>query len=264
MPVDPPRDLRGAELRDLAGRWRRARRAALHTALGPERAASAIADAADLDPEAALVAAALATAPEAALRGVFDHSLRLGEGFRRFFRVDVPLPDLVKILPQLEVPCLATAWTRVDAPAYLATRAGCGAASWHGRACDYWREAIAGLVLGITGGVRMARHESRGHGGARCVDALYVHAQSPLRFGPIPDDVRPGLDAVRRTARAFDSTYDLEFLGISENVLHYQTSRPDGPGAVTLSSLVERAVRRRFPWLTVCDASPRPVLGASP
>jgi hypothetical protein len=263
MSVDPLPGLRSAELHDLAGRWRRARRAALHAALGPE-AASALAAPADGDPEAALVAAALAAAPEAALRGVFDHSLRLGEGFRRFFRLDVPLPDLVKVLPHLEVPCLGATWTRVDDPAYLATRAGCGAAGWHARACDYWREAIAGLVLGMTGGIRLARHESRGHGGTRCIDALYVHPQSPLRFGPIPDDVREGLEAVRRTARAFDSTYDLEFLGISENVLHYQPSRPDGAGAVGLASLVERAVRRRFPWLAVCDASPRSVLGASP
>ncbi len=241
---------------DLAQRWSSARRAALRATL-PESD--------EVEPEDVLLARALAHAPEAALRRVFDVSMKLGEGFRRFHGLDLPLAQLVELLPLLGPPCTARSAVRVEAePAYRTERDGCLAAAQHPRTCDYWREAVEGLVLGMTGAVRHARHESVGHGGARCVDVLYVHPQSRLRFGPIPEHLQAGLESLRRTARAFDSSVEIEFLGLSESVLHYSCRSLGSGGDVRLNSVIEQGLRRRFPWLSARDVSPRPVLVESP
>jgi hypothetical protein len=243
-------------LAELTARWQRARRSALAAALSRE---------AGQEPEAALLALALDQAPEQALRAVFDNSLRLGQGFRRFYRADLTLSDLVRVLPELGSPCLAAAWTHLpEATAYRSDRAPCAAASAHARACDYWREAVNGLVLGLTSGVHHARHESAGNGGTRCVDVLYVHPQSPARFAPIPDQISGGLAALCRTACIFDSSAEIEFLGLGENVLYYTVRSNRTDVGLDLTSVIQRGVKRRFPWLTARDASPRAVFTDEP
>lgn len=237
---------------DLAARWRRARCAALSVALSRP---------ATTEPEASLLTQALDEAPAQALRAVFDNSLTLGKGFRRCYGADLTLPDLAGILPALGSPCVAAAWTpRANAAGYVSERAGCAVGSQHPRACDYWREAAQGLVHGLTSGVHHARHESIGSGGTRCVDVLYVHPQSPLRFAPIPEEIGTGLAALCRTASLFDSSIVIEFLGINENVLHYTVRASRAENAPDLTEVIRRGVKRRFPWLDARDASPRAVL----
>lgn len=241
---------------DLASRWRRARCAALRDAAPGLDAHQT---------EESLLPIALDHAPEAALRLVFEHSKQLGEGFRRFYKLDLPLTELAAFLPLLGVPCLARAWIRAaEEPAYVAEHAGCAAPSQHPRACDYWREAIEGLVLGMTGAVRHGRHASRGHGAPHCVDVLYVHPQSPLRFGPIPEDLRVGLESVRRVARAFDGSTEIEFLGLSEGVLHYQSRALGGAGSLRINTVIEQGIARRFPGLATREVSARAVFVDSP
>jgi hypothetical protein len=241
---------------DLASRWRRARHAAL---------CAVVPDVDEVETEEDHLFRALERAPEDVLRLVFEHSQRLGEGFRRFYKLDLPITELAGFLPLLGVPCLAREWTRVaDEHAYIAEHAGCAAPSQHAHACDYWREAIEGLVLGMTGAVRHGRHASRGHGDPSCIDLLYIHPQSPLRFGPIPVELQAGLESIRRVAQAFDGSTKIRFLGLSEGVLHYQTQTLGEGGGVRVSTLVERGVARRFPGLATRDVTARPVFVDSP
>lgn len=239
---------------DLSARWRHARRAALRAQLpesGPE--------AGDDD----LLAAGLAANADDATKRVFDNSLRLGVGFTRAFDKELSLGELPAALSELEAPCLAGTWAPAegDEPALTLARDGCPAAKLGPAACEFWREAIDGLVLGITGGIRHARHESVGHGGARCFDVVYVRPESPLRFGAIPSEIRDALEEVRRTAATFDSTVRVDFMGISQETLYYQLTRAGCGGDLSISSVVERAVRRRLPDLKLREISPRPVLG---
>ncbi|MBI2392334.1 MAG: hypothetical protein HYV09_22295 [Deltaproteobacteria bacterium] len=242
------------EISDLAARFRHARRAALRAVL---------ADANEAESEETLLARALAEADSPKIeRRVFENCLALGEGFARFYGATLSLADLPGVLPELDSPCLDGVFAVPGAdPALTLLREGCSSPH-NGRVCSYWREAIQGLVLGVTGGVITARHESRGGGNERCVDVFHVDPLSPRRFGPIPDDARDALAAVHRLARAFDSSIDLDFLGINESVLHYRVRRRDLAGDFSVSALVERSVRRLLPHLSVREVTDRAVLAA--
>lgn len=233
---------------DLADRWRRARRAALR---------SLLTEAGDDEDEVALLTRALAVDAAETYRRVFDNSLRLGQGFARYFGAELPLGALPDLLSALGSPCLQGDWRGHDEePALLLSREGCASVG----ACDFWREAIDGLVLGVTGGIRHARHVSRGHGGAACVDVLYLDPESSLRFGEIPETMREGLERVRATARRFDSRVDVTFLGVSEGVLLYQLVKNGCSTELDVKSVVESGLRKRFPDLALREISPRPVL----
>jgi len=238
-------------LADLAARWRFARRAALRGALPATAAAE--------EGDDGLLARAIGEKHPEIERKVFDNSLKLGTGFSHFFDREVPLGELPSLLSRMGVPCLHGAWSEAQGGgARVLERGGCPAAG--AEACGWWREAISGLTLGVTGGVLHARHQSVGSGGARCVDVFYLDPESPLRFGPIPDEMGEGLAEVSRVARAFDSTVNVEFLGVSEGVLFYQIHQPGCGGGVSVSSGVERGLRRKFPGLGLREVSPRPVL----
>jgi hypothetical protein len=245
----------GDESIDLAWRWRAARRSALRAACPDPAAAGA------LDDEA-LLAEALASDAEAANKAAFEHSLRLGEGFRRVHRCDLPLHDLAAFLPLLGAPCVDRRFAAVPGEAAaLGERAGCADGARDGRACAFWREAAEGLVLGMTSGVRLGRHRSRGAGDDRCVDALFVHPESPRRFGAIPEALRRRLEGVAAMVRALDSHSEVEFLGLSEGVLYYRTRRDvSEPSPFLLHRNIERGVARCRPDLKVRDVTPRPVI----
>lgn len=235
---------------ELARRWQLARCAATRAAV-PELPA-------DVDHDT-LITLGLERAPDEVLRRVFDVSRQLGAGFRAYHRLDLPLSDLCEVLPRLGAPCVVRRWSRLaDESACRGERGACSDVALHPRACAFWREAIDGLVLGMTSAILFARHASRGAGDDRCVDVLYVHPQSPSRFGAIPDDVRDQLERIRRTACALDPSLVVTFLGISERVLYYRAERSGDAGRA--SSAIEPAVRRRFPHLTLREVSPRPVL----
>lgn len=247
------------QMPQLGERWQRARAAALTRAASPAETTS--------------------PADEIALarRTLFDNSLRLGASFSRYHATTLELDQLPAALEQLApvaAPCLDGAWSAVpgDAPALRLERAGCPDCVGGPNACDDWREAIAGLVLGVTGGlVHHARHASQGHGAARCVDVFYVDPQSPLRFGPLPDAMREPLAAIARAVALFDSSFAVTFLGLSEHVLYYALAPTrggrggcgDSANGLSAQPLVERRVRQRFPELSLFEVTPRTVLGDS-
>lgn len=242
------------ELVELAARWRRARLSALDASPATE-------------PGEAL--ARLATSPDElqpALRRLFDHSRRLGEGFVRFRGAPVPPEALPAVLPALGLPCLQGRWEAIEEePGFRLERppcrSGAGAAF-----CDHAREAIDGLVLGMTDGVRHARHESAGHGSARCVDVLYADPQSSLRHGPVPPEHGPALALVQEQVARFKRGASLKILGVREGELHYELSDPaarrDGCGGCgdLLPRFAESALRSHLPTLHPRELSPRPVL----
>lgn len=241
----------GDLIADLASRWQRARRAAVERVIGPTR------DEARDDERFAC--AAEVDEPELHRR-LFEHGVTLGTGFRRLRGAGVGGDELRALLPQLGAPCLrARTWTRLDGePGWRAAGAPCGQAAGVG-ACDAWREAIDGLVLGLTGTLRHTRTASFGHGQAECVDVLYADPESQARYGELPDALVPPLEAVQRFVRQVRGA-DVRFLGVSEGVLLYQLETSGCGDAPHARAVVERLLEQKLPGLPVRELSPRQVL----
>lgn len=236
--------------KDLAARWARARQAAL-LATGIEYPTLSETD---------LIQLALSRDRELCLKLAFDKSRQLGLGFRRFYDVDVPLQNLVRLLPDLGPPCFQGKWERAEGPAHFRLeREPCPWKKSCGTLGAFFREAADGLVLGLSSSAHFARHRSQAAGDTICVDVLFVHDTKELRYGPLPESMRQGLAEAKKLANTFDSQTEVDFLGVSEGVLFYALkTNPAHPG-VRIKPSLERALLRRFPHMSFVDVTPTEV-----
>jgi hypothetical protein len=244
-----------APLTELSERWARARRAA---------AAAVIGRSAEAESEGAWLACAAEVDAVELHRRLFENSARLGQGFLRFHRrAPCTLEALPAVLTALDSPCLRDARWELVPGALKGTRRPCQERC-DAATCDAWREAIDGLVVGLTGQGRCTRTASAGHGQAECVDVITDDLEHPLRFGVLPADILPVLESVQRFARRFKGT-DVRFLGVCEGVLLYQL-RTGACGEVRDNArrTIEDLLARRLPELGLRELSPRPVLDDSP
>ncbi len=232
---------------DLASRWQRARLAALRAVVGPAAHGT----------EDELLACALDVDAPQLMRRVFDHSAVLGAGYRRHFGEPHGVASLPQLLGRLRVRCLTGRWLPARGVARL-ERAPCAASSSAG-ACDYWREAVDGLVAGLSSDARHARHQSLGHGDARCVDVLYDDPEDDARYGPLEPELVEAVRPVGRLVQRFHAGLTLTLLGVSEGVLLYRLSGRQGAAPAAARAIVESALARRLPHLALRELSPRPV-----
>lgn len=196
---------------------------------------------------------------EEALHGVFERSLVLGRGFCAFFGVEPRLDQLPNALARLNVDCAKRLFsTGGEDPSLSLRRAGCPFSELGAFACDYFHEALQGLVSGLVRGTCYARHRSQGHGDAECIDVLHRPGSS-LAYGPIMPDMAAGLRAVELGLRTIDSRSRITFLGLSQGVLFYRVHQPHD-GQISLKTYVARSLRRRFPALTLREVCSRSVL----
>jgi hypothetical protein len=243
-----------AVIEELAVRWQHARRAALLKCLP----ASVVEQAAAMT-ELQLLRGALAGGDTpAVLRAVFDNSLALGRSFRQHKRTVLSIDALPVLLPQLRSVCAHGVFQRSErGDGFLLVRPPCAEHRADPSECDVWREAIDGLVLGLTRTVLCSRHSSRAVGDEPCVDAFHVEG-SALRYGAITDAVRAEVERAMRLVRAFDAAAEITLLGMLDGLLHYRVAaRLDNQLNVQRS--FERAVNKRLPQLGLREVSPRPV-----
>lgn len=136
---------------DLANRWHAARRSALTNSF-PFAMSSE-------DEYLQSLRSLSAIQYDELLKNIFLNSRKLGLGFQKAFGLVWDLSDLVEFLPALKSPCLHGAW-EISSSARQITRSGCNGGTVGGlQYCQYWREALDGLVTGLCENERFVRHE---------------------------------------------------------------------------------------------------------
>lgn len=247
---------------DLNHRWRAARRAAIVGVTGAVAAEDAAPDAAPESPW--VLALALSAGREGLLRQVYDNGLRLGRSFARFHGGPVPADALGALLAGLDGPCLRGRLCRDPAlgGAQVLDRPPCAVVETG--TCDYWREAIAGLVHGLTDGLHFARHDSAGRGGRRCRDVVSAQADGPGRLAALDDEESAALAAATVALRLLAPGVTLHFEGRLEDAIAYRRAGDGcGPAAPTLEGQgapIDEVLGRFLPGRTFKDTSPRAVL----
>lgn len=256
---------------DFAGRWARSRLAALGGA-APGAAVGTDSERSLL--EACFQGAGEEAGPrgEAVLRAVFDNSRKLGLSLAARLGVTFEIQDLQALLEAAAPPCLAGRWSGRERARVL-ERPGCGFALAAGpHACDYWREALDGLVMGLGDRERVVRHACARRGDGACIDVLFVEGgmegkatgQTPA-WAPLPDHMAIDLQEAAEYFR-HKTGIGVDLKGVNEGVLHFRfEGSTDGrcaPGAASTKYFSE-LVHARFPGLRLRDVTPQAVLSES-
>lgn len=247
---------------DFRLRWQAARISAVKGALGAS-ANSAVSDTSEEE----LLALVPEKDRETVLRKIFDHSRALGVSVVKFLGLSWEISDLEEVLGRMNLPCLSGKWSPTNVARVL-ERAGCEQVKRLGSfACDYWREAADGLVMGVGEVERYARHASVGHGDAACIDVFFddslgASGEKP-RHAAVPEKIKQGLREIHARFNLLKATLTLE--GLSEGVLYYRLESSEGPLCGSNGRLMHesfaREVKNRFPGLMLQDASPLAVYG---
>ena len=235
---------------DFAGRWKRARGAAIRHFLGefmPVREEEAISKVASAD-------------REILLRRVFENSKRLGESAKWYFGVECEPADFKDLLCSSGVPCFHGAWRAME-EGYVLERPACPEQTTGSTfACEYYKQAVEGLVMGLSDGVRHIRHESP-VSGAACKDLFVISQAAHLFFAPIPDRLlRPLEEAAQRLLH---EQIRVALLGQAEGVIFYHWELLRKEGCRDYGREVLEALERSLaPDVAVVlrDVTPRSVL----
>ena len=201
------------------------------------------------------------------LRLVFDHSRLLGASLSRSLRLTFELQDFRNTLEQSNISCVLGKWDSRDSAKTL-TRRGCDFCPRAGvDACNYWRESIDGLVMGLGESERYVRHASIRNGDSACIDVFYLdsdrHSKASLAWGPLPEHMSSALEEI---CTDFENTMKTPVLlmGINEGVLYFKFKRATDKlcgGGQILGTAFERKVQNKYPGLRTQEITPRAVLG---
>lgn len=262
----PEIDPRAAELNH---RWQLARSAALRTVNGVDAAGPVAGGAHAAADETWAITLGMSAAPEALPRLVYDHGLKLGRSFARFHGGPLDGDALGGLLAGLDSPCLRGRMVRSeDERAWVLDRPACEGAC--ATTCEFWREALGGLIHGLTDGLQYVRHASASAGALTCRDVVHADPEGTWRFAALTSAQTEALEGARLTLRmlAPDSPdVHIRFLGSLEGVIHYERPRsgcggPDADAAAGEERLTQ-VLGRFVPGGRFKDVSPRAVLAPS-
>lgn len=239
---------------DLSARWLRARGGALGKVLPHGETESE---------EARALAAVEPGARAAVAEALFRNSWRLGRSAAARSGSVRGVEAMAGLLTLFECPpCLAGTWATAAGTA-THRRGGCAANPTGERfLCDAWREAIDGLICGLSEDVLFVRRSSRGRGGEFCEDLLYATEGRALAWSPPTPELARTLDRVADGLS--ERGVAVRFLGVAENRVAYMVevaALPScGPAGGVVHALIENHLHHLLPGFELADSSPRAVL----
>ena len=203
------------------------------------------------------------------LKGVFDSSRKLALSLSKRLGLSFEIQDFQNLLKQSGIPCAQGDWSSRP-NARVLSRKGCEFCPETGAlACDYWREALDGLVMGLGDKERLARHASIRHGDEVCIDVFFTEStrseMEALAWGEIPEHM--ALDLFEIAAYFHQSTgVAIEIKGFREGVLFFEFASSTDllcGNSHLLGQKFHGLVREKFPGLALKDVTPQAVLGTT-
>jgi hypothetical protein len=262
--MERPGEGPGIDAEDFHRRWRNARLSALHAAEPEMAIPPSQPGESPCDHEERLLESHFS---ERLLRGIFENSRKLALSLSRHLGVTYELHDFQSLLAGSDIPCFQGGW-RAQEKSLVLERPGCAFSAGSGHlACDYWREALDGLVTGLGDRERLARHACVRHGDASCLDVLFADVggtgNGSTAWGPLPEHM--ALDLFEASEQFRHRTgITVELKGMNEGVLHYAFQDPTDTrcgSAKSSAELFQELVRERFPGISMKDTTPQAVLG---
>nr|HMN69389.1 hypothetical protein [Bdellovibrionales bacterium] len=235
-------------IQDLGDRWQRARGAAYSATFGvSEKENEFLIGLNDLEEEKF----------EELLKSIFLNSRSLGLSYQKSKNLTWEKSDFTAFAHKLGSPCLVGVWEQKPS-AHILSREGCGLGRQVGkRYCQYWREAIDGLVIGISDEVGFVRNSSVSVEDEECIDVFFDEESSPTdaiwsnsnKWGALPESIKSDLESIQQKFN--EMKIDLKFLGLSEKNLLYKLEPKEnltcGSAGTIYRSHLEKLVKEKFP-----------------
>jgi hypothetical protein len=200
---------------------------------------------------------------DTALRGVFENSRKLALSASRHFSIRLELDDFQQLFLAAQLPCALGTWSARPS-ARVAERHGC----LHGRGretrlCDWYREAMDGMVMGLGESERVVRQRSEAYGDDGCLDVIFddaPEAAADWTYAPVP----PPLEGHLRTVvqRCAAKGFELSWLGYRAGTLFYKLTPKNSTAPLCRDNArsahegVAQAVHELFPTIRLQDSSP--------
>lgn len=217
---------------------------------------------------------------ENALKKVFLNSRNLGQSYQKKYQFSWELSDLKNELGNLNVDCLKGQIIKQN-NAIVLQRNGCEFCQTNKdklyvtkNICQFWREAIDGLIMGLCENERYVRNHSLSVNDSFCQDIFFSediaeqknkpvsYWKNPYRWGSIPSTMAASLKDIEN--KFSDLKVNLTFLGMAENQLFYKLESGQvntcGVSGTLFKNLLEKNVKNCFPNIELKDATPVAVI----
>ena len=180
---------------------------------------------------------------------------RLGREVRRKMERHLTLEEIETLLKTSGIPCFAGSWkTESHLYSKFLYRGECPRIS-KSICCDYWHVAARSVVEGLNASIKMARHQSIGHGDNGCLDYLYTHPLTQRKWGIVPSYIKIALKPLSQRLRL--EGVELLLHGFSERNLYWSSNQCGASLAQTLNSTVSQQLKteisQRLPQLNISE-----------
>lgn len=199
---------------------------------------------------------------ELLLRKIFDLSRELGLKILAESET-LNLEKITEILNSLEIPCIEDSFVFDDKNNFAkSTRNSC-LCSANEKSCQYWRESLDGLIMGLGDNERYVRHSSILYGkNPNCSDVIYDSSLNDMRWGEIPLEISNSLNNVIEKYQKKDVQIILK--GFNEKTLYFQIKDKDtnlsGFRRKFILENMEATFNKKFPDFKLFEISPRAVI----
>lgn len=199
------------------------------------------------------------------LKSVYYNSRKLGLSALSHYNLLWELSDLPGVFENTRIPCFFGEWSEEGTGRKTLRRFGCEAFKRCGsKACDFYREAVDGLLVGVGDEVRHVRHASLGHGDAACVDVFFARRSGEPVYLPIPAEILIVLEPIRSQLEAEHVPLRVTFKGYAEGTVYAEvvlgrSGCSAGAEEADICLKLINAVREKLPHLNIQNSAPTSV-----
>lgn len=197
------------------------------------------------------------------LKDVFLCSWQLGQSTKRYFGLIWEIHDFKDVLNQSKIRCLQGDWTSTSNHAVL-QRPGCEQGSSLGSfVCNYWREAVDGIVMGCGASARYARLKNKMLNDNQCEDVFFLEEDAEKNlYPPVPDTMLATLKPVLASISRLKISVELK--GLRDGHLYYDLVTDPSLNCSSVpsiaSNLLQQQMNKHFPQIKLVSVSPRSVM----
>ena len=195
------------------------------------------------------------------LRKVFENSKKFASSAKWYYGAEWEVSDFYEVISKSEMSCFRGRWNSFQEGISLERECCELANKTRPFICHYYKEAMDGLVLGLTDEVIYRRYENCSGRDGICKDVFLYSDAKDLKFAPIPDYLLHELEQVK--IKLLEIGVSVDFPGQLEGEIFYQWKVVDKKSCEDLSKKVKQVIEQNISQfeINIKDITPKAIIG---